>query len=119
MTLSIRNPYLRCVPTAEFLCSSRNALTAVAIVAPAAGFSGGVLTGAAPSHLPVSSQAEATILASSQVCFPVRRRRNFPPRVPAAKIMQPHRFHFLDRSSNSPERDSSGCSPSHSWRWRR
>src|ERR1017187_6184008 len=39
--------------------------------------------------------------------------------MPAAYIRQPHRIHFFDRSSNSPERDSSGCPASHSWRWRR
>jgi hypothetical protein len=51
----------------------------------------------------------ATAVASSHAVLPVYFRLKFPAMVPEAKIWQLHRFQPFLRSSNSPERDSSGC----------
>ncbi len=75
--------------------------------------------GGSPAHEPAVSHVVAMAFASSQLVLPVYLRLKVPLRVPDAKIKQPQRFHPFLRSSNSPERDSSGCPPSHSSRWRR
>ena len=109
--------YLRSVAVAILAPSRlfRKTLTASAIVLrPGAacstrGGGGSVLL----SQESASSQAAATALAPSQSDFPVYLRRNFRPNEPEAKTNQTHFFQPFFRSSNSPERDSSGCPASH------
>src|ERR1017187_791159 len=74
---------------------------------------------ASSGHRPEASQRAATERASGQKIWPVFRRLWILFMDPAATIGHPHRFHFLLRSSNSPEWDPSGWPPSHSWLCRR
>jgi hypothetical protein len=61
-----------------------------------------------PSHDCAVSHWEVTALASCQSGLPVNLRLNWPASVPEAKMKQAQRFQPSLRSSNSPDRDSSG-----------
>src|ERR1039457_5596719 len=74
---------------------------------------------ASSGHRPEASQRAATARRSGQNIWPVFRRLWILFMDPAATIGHPHRFHALDLSSSSAERESSGCLPVQSCRWRR
>ena len=84
--------------------------------APGLRVSGVGCTTGLPFQASATSHAAARALASSQSDLPVCLRLKFPPRVPETRMRQAHFSQPRLPSSNSHERVSSACPPSHSMR---
>src|ERR1017187_2093000 len=96
--------------------AARNAFTARSMVTLETEIFSGTEAGNSP---PQSFHLDTVSLAFSQSFWPVDLRLNLPPSVPEAKMRQAQRFQPFLRSSNSPERKSSGRPASQSRRCRR